>query len=137
MIELVAPLALGLTPSKRVFATTPVVIPQLTSLFQLTLQRPTTLAPLNWDAPSTVRVSIIFLVDGIEYVTVGQASGGIRLRPDGTEGETYMLRVEPTILAGDKARRYLDTATKDGQGFYHGVPLSRIGETGASVQAFL
>jgi hypothetical protein len=80
---------------------------------------------------------MVFVVDGVEYRCVGQTSGGVREGKDGAEVAEYVLTYHPTVLFGDEAREYIKTATKDAEGFYNDVPLTRLGQTGSTVQAFL
>jgi len=113
-----------------------VSIGALTSGITLSLRRPTTAAPLAWAPDAKLRVSIVLVLDGVEQRTVGQTSGGIRLA-GAVEMPEYRLTFEPTVLLGEKAKAFIATATPDAQGFYSGVPLTRIGETAVNFQAYL
>lgn len=137
MAELIASRSVRLTAQNQRLQSPTVSIGQLTSAITVKLRRPTTSQPLNWSANSTVRVSLVFLVDGIEYRAVGQVSGGIRLDRDGGEIPEYSLTYNPTVLFGDKARAYIKTAIPDQDGFYNDVPLTRLGETGSTIQGYL
>lgn len=137
MAELIASRSVRLTAQNQRLQSPTVSIGQLTSAITVKLRRPTTSQPLNWSANSTVRVSLVFLVDGIEYRAVGQVSGGIRLDRDGGEIPEYSLTYNPTVLFGDKARAYIKTAIPDQDGFYNDVPLTRLGELGSTVQGYL
>jgi len=137
MAELIASRSVRLTAQNPRLQSPTVPLGQLTSALTVKLQRPTTAQPLNWSANSTIRVSLVFLVDGIEYRAVGQVSGGIRLDRNGGEIPEYSLTYNPTVLFGDKARAYIKTATPDQDGFYNDVPLNRLGELGSAVQGYL
>lgn len=92
---------------------------------------------MSWDATSKLRVTLRFLVDGVEYQTIGTVSGGIREKSSGIEATEYLLRYRPTVLFAQRAMDYLSMATPDGNGFYTNVPLTRLGELGTIVQAGL
>jgi hypothetical protein len=136
-VDLTATRAFTLSEASPLFRSATVSLDALTASMTLSLQRPTTAAPLNWDEKSTVRVSLVYVVDGVEYRCTGQASGGIRTRKDGVEASIYTLSYKPPVLLDAKAREYLKTAAKDGQGFYNNVPLTRLGELGATVQGYV
>lgn len=137
MAELIASRSVRLTAQNPRLQSPTVPLGQLTSSITVKLRRPTTAQPLNWNANSTIRVSLVFLVDGIEYRAVGQVSGGIRLDRNGGEIPEYSLTYNPTVLFGDKARAYILTAIPDQDGFYNDVPLNRLGELGSTVQGYL
>lgn len=101
----------------------------LTSWLTLRLRRPTTGAPLAWDASTTLRVRLGLLIDGVEHFAEGRTSGGIRLNRFGREAPEYRLGFRPTVLLGASGRAFIARSVPDAQGFYSGVPLTRIGET--------
>src|SRR3989344_3571475 len=68
--------------------------PQAESL-TIKIARPTTATPLDWDENSTMKVNIILEVDGVEYRTTGQATGGIRINRRGQEATHYSLTYKP------------------------------------------
>jgi hypothetical protein len=109
----------------------------LTSTITVRLLRPTTAQPLAWDASSALRVQIVVMVDGVQYVCEGQTSGGIRHDQFGNEVPEYSITFALPVLFGDKARTYLLTAQKDAEGFYNDVPLTRLGELGSSISGYL
>jgi len=137
MAELIASRSVTLNAQNPRLQSPTVPLGQLTSSITVKLRRPTTAQPLNWNANSTIRVSLVLLVDGVEYRAVGQVSGGIRLDRDGGEIPEYSLTYNPTVLFGDKAREYIKTAIPDQDGFYNDVPLNRLGELGSTVQGYL
>lgn len=115
---------------------TPLIpVSALTSGISIRIQRPTTAVPVAWDATSKLRVTLRFLVDGVEYRTIGTVSGGIREKSPGIEAAEYLLRYRPTVLFAQRALDYLATATPDENGFYANVPLTRLGELGTTVKA--
>lgn len=117
---------------------TPLVsVPALTSEISIRLQRPTTAVPISWNASSQLRVTIRFVVDGVEYQMVGTVSGGIREKAPGIESDEYVLRYRPTVLFEQRARDYIATETPDAEGFYANVPLTRLGELGSTIKAGL
>lgn len=116
---------------------TPLVpVTALVSEISVTIKRPTNAQPLAWGPSDKLRVTILFVVDGVEYQTVGTVSGGVRTTPHG-EIQNYTLRYRPTVLFGKKAQDYLATATPDAEGFYANVPLTRLGELGTTLRAGL
>lgn len=109
----------------------------LTSEITVRLQRPTSASPLAWDETARLTVTLVFIVDGVEYRCAGSTSGGIRKNIDGTEAPFYGLSFVPPVLFGQKARDYITTQTPDKDGFYYDVPLTRVGELGSTVQGYL
>jgi len=79
----------------RAFVSVPVALDPRTASLEVRLRRPTTLNPLAWDATGRVEISLVIVVDGVEYRCVGSTSGGIRLAGDGTDAAEYVLRYEP------------------------------------------
>jgi len=128
MAELLAPRALTLVAGQR-FRTPAVAVDALTAVLDVSLRRPTAAAPLAWDATGTLAVSIVLLVDGVEYRCTGRVSGGLRTTPDHGAADVYTLRYAPPVLVGARAQDYLTTAIPDSRGVYSDVPLTRIGET--------
>lgn len=108
----------------------------LTSEISVSLQRPTSSAPIPWDSDGTMRITLRFVVDGQEYQTVGRVSGGVRTGPAG-DLSSYTIRYNPTVLFGQRASDYIANATTDAQGYYLNVPLTRLGELGSTVKAGL
>lgn len=137
MADLIASRSITLNASNPRLQSPTVNLDKLTSSITVRLRRPTTAQPLNWNASSTVRVSLVFIVDGTEYRCVGTASGGVRTGAKGEDMTEYSLIYNPTVLFGDTSREYIKTATKDMEGFYNDVPLTRLGETGSTVQGYL
>jgi len=140
MAELIASRSVTLTAQNPRLQSPMVPLGQLTSSITVKLRRPTTAQPLNWNANSTVRVSLVFIVDGVEYRCAGQVTGGFRYAdpPLNTIAiPEYSLTYNPTVLFSDKAREYIKTATPDKDGFYENVPLTRLGETGSTIQGYL
>jgi uncharacterized membrane protein YgcG len=137
MVTLAVSVPVTLSALNPVFRTPPVPLGALTAAITVTLQRPTTARPLRWDSTGRLRVSLVMVVDGVEYRATGQTSGGIRLDRSGNEASEYVLTFVPTVLLGDTARTYLRTAVKDAEGFYNDVPLSRLGETGSVIEGYL
>lgn len=137
MAELIASRSVRLTAQNPRLQSPTVSLGQLTSAITVKLRRPTTAQPLNWNANSTIRVTLAFIVDGTEHRCVGTVTGGIRLGPGGVEVPEYVLTYDPTVLFGQKALDYIATATKDPEGYYNNVPLTRLGETGSTVQGYL
>lgn len=137
MAKLIASRSVTLNNQTRQLQSPTVTVDPLTSQIQVRLQRPTTTQPLSWNSNSTIRVSLVFLVDGVEYRCVGQTSGGVRIGKDGAEVPEYVLTYHPTVLFGDAAREYIQTAVKDAEGYYNDVPLTRLGQTGSTVQGYL
>ncbi|MFO0773701.1 MAG: hypothetical protein U0172_03435 [Nitrospiraceae bacterium] len=136
MAQLSASVPLVLNAIAHRIETPLVAVPALTSEIVVRIQRPTTLVPLAWDAASTLRVTLRFVVDGVEHLTIGTASGGVRTGPQGELSE-YVIRYKPTVLFGQRARDYMVNNPKDPNGFYYNVPLTRLGELGSTVRAGL
>ena len=140
MAELIASRSVTLNSQNPRLQSPTVNLDRLTSAITVKLRRPTTAQPLNWNANSTVRVSLVFIVDGVEYRCVGHVTGGFRYAdpPLNTIAiPEYRLTYSPTVLFVDKAREYIKTATPDKDGFYENVPLTRLGETGSIIQGYL
>ncbi len=137
MIDLLTPRAIRLTPGNRVLETPRVPLAQLTSGLTVRLQRPTTLVPLAWGVDDLLKVSLVYVVDGVEYRCDGQCSGGIRTNERGEDVGVYAIRYGLPVLFGDKAREYLLTAQKDVDGCYTNVPLTRVGELGSTIEGYL
>lgn len=140
MAELIASRSVRLNSQNPRLQSPTVNLDRLTSAITVKLRRPTTAQPLNWNANSTVRVSLVFIVDGVEYRCVGHVTGGFRYAdpPLNTIAiPEYRLTYNPTVLFSDKAREYIKTATPDRDGFYNDVPLTRLGELGSTVQGYL
>lgn len=135
--ELTASRAVTLNARTPILQSPTVSLDVLTSNLTVKLQRPTSTNGLDWPANATIRVSLVILVDGQEYRCTGQTSGGIRTGPDGNELSEYVLSYSPPVILGEKAREYLKTATKDADGYYNDVPLTRLGETGSTVEGYL
>lgn len=138
MAELLVSRNIALIPSSPQLQSPTVNLGALTSAITVSLRRPTTAVPVtSWSATGTVRVTMVFIVDGVEYRCVGKASGGIRVGKSGQEMGVYSLVFRPTVLFGDRARQYILTATPDPEGYYLDVPLTRLGELGTTVQGYL
>lgn len=61
------------------------------------LARRTTATPGVWpDDTGTLAVRIRLILDGVVQLATGQCSGGIRLRPDGSEMAQYRMTFSPT-----------------------------------------
>ena len=129
--ELAGRQSIILAPGADRVRTAPVAVDPLTDTIEVRLRRPTTLAPLAWDASGTLRVTLVLVVDGTEYPASFLVSGGIRLRPDGTEIAETVLRSHPTVQyrPGTKA-----TVQIDGRTYQRGT---RISEGAASVSAYV
>ena len=110
------------------FETPWVVVSPLTSRLEVRLRRPTTVAPMVWDANATLRVSLIYRLGGVEHVCVGQTSGGLRTDRRGVEITEYRLVYNPTVLLAQRTKDRLARAIPDAEGYYYDVPLTRIGE---------
>lgn len=76
--------------------TIPLTLAPKTAKIMVSLKRPTTLKPLNWDVTGTVTVTIKAMVDGQLHICRGRATGGIRLNGAGQEGSAYSLTFTPT-----------------------------------------
>lgn len=137
MAELVTPQSIVLTPGNRLLRSPRVPLSPLTSQLTLMLRRPTTTDPLAWGDAEILRVSLVCIVDEVEYRCDGRASGGVRVNHLGNEQGFYKLTYNVPVLFGDKARNYLSTAQPDTDGFYHNVPLTRIGELGRTVEGYI
>jgi hypothetical protein len=95
MAEIVATRSIMLAPEVAdSIITTPVAIGPQTAWIQARLLRPTTLAPLAWDASGVAQVAIVVTHDGIEYRLTGRVSGGIRRTRTGGEHAEYILTYE-------------------------------------------
>lgn len=137
-MELIASRSIALFAGAPQLKSPTVNLGALTSSITVSLQRPTTAQPVpDWSASGVVRVSLVLIVDGVEYRCVGTARGGIRTDRFGQEVPAYTLTYQPTVLFGDRARQYLETAVPDQDGYYTNVPLTRVGETGTTVQGYL
>lgn len=137
MAELIASRSIALSAGNPVLKSPTITIGQLTSSIALKLRRPTTAQPLSWDATGRVRVTLVFIVDGVEYKCAGQVSGGIRTDANGVEIGEYSLLFEPTVLFGQKSREHISAGIVDAGGYYNDVPLVRLGETGSIVQGYV
>src|SRR3990167_8358681 len=78
MADLVLAQPISLKPSLRRWVSPDVAIDPLTATIRVRLRRPTTLAPLAWDATGTVRVSILVTLDGVQHRSSAGFVGGIR-----------------------------------------------------------
>lgn len=104
-------------------------LPILTDSIGITIRRPTTVAQAaSWPASARVRVSLVVVLDGAEYRTVGHVSGGVRTGLDGVVRSFYSLFYRLPVLFGTKARAHLASSVPDAQGFHANVPLTRLGE---------
>lgn len=112
--RLLAPQAIALSSSNTVFQNSPLAVAPLTAELNIVLQRPTTLVPQNWDSSSTLRITLVYTVDGIAYNCVGQATGGIRLNLLGAEVGEYKLTFRPPTrrIAGVWKRLGEDASTR-------------------------
>ena len=137
MAELIASRSVTLSAANPRLQSPAVNLGTLTAAITIRLRLPTTAQPLSWAASGRVRVTLVFVVDGVEYRCVGSVSGGIHTDSLGVEIPEYSLTFSPPVLFGDKAREYLKTAQVDAEGNYLDVPLTRIGETGTTVQGYL
>jgi hypothetical protein len=105
MTVLIPTQSIALTRATPRFASQPFPIPRRLSEILVRLRRPTTVLPLTWEATGQVRVSLICTLDGVAHRATGQASGGIRLHPDGSEVPEYSLSFTPTSgFFGDRSR---------------------------------
>ena len=134
--------AVTLTAASGQFQTAKIAVSPQTSQITVRLRRPTTLAPLAWLPSATVRVTLGIIVDGVEWRATTEVTGGVAkvVNPrTGLEEEIPEYRVQwaVPVLFGDKAREYLKTATTDAEGYYTDVPLTRLGETGSTIEAYL
>ena len=66
-------------PGARRLETRKVSVHPLTHELRVRVRRPTSTTPFKWDCNSTLRVSFIYRLDGIEHRCSGQVSGGVRL----------------------------------------------------------
>jgi len=126
--ELLTRQSLSLSAANAVFTSARIAVDALTESITVSLRRPTTAAPLAWRDTAKLRVSIVVVVDGVEHSCVGTVSGGVRTGTDGLESGVYRLRYRLPEILGEKAREYMRTATKDAEGYYNDVPLTRLCE---------
>lgn len=105
-----------LTPSMQ---TVPVAVDKLTDAITVRIRRPTSANGLLWDAFGVMRVTLVYVLDGVEHRCVGQVSGGIRLDTKGDEIPEARLTYHPTV-------HRLDATT-----------YRRIGETAMVTQAYV
>lgn len=137
MAELIASRNITLNAANPRLQSPTVNLGKLTSLLSVSLRFPTTTQPLNWNASGKLRVTLAFIVDGAEYKCVGTVSGGIHKNQLGEDVPEYTLVYNPAVLFGEKALEYIKTAPTDAEGNYLDVPLTRLGETGTTVQGYL
>lgn len=77
-----------------------------TSQIELRLRRPTTVAPLLWDATTILQINLSLDIDGVAYRIIGQASGGVRAASPGNaagkvELDEYRLLYRlPIVISG-------------------------------------
>jgi hypothetical protein len=125
---LVSGQAVTLTAAQPIVQSPLVAIDQLTDRITISLQLPTTAQPLSWTATGICRVTLLIIVDGVQYRAVGRVHGGIHL-VGGVEQDTYRLEYEPP---------YYDpggpVTIVDGKAYRQ---AKRIGEGKSSVQARL
>lgn len=133
MTVLVEPRGLRLETGK-VLLSPRITVDRLTSALQIRIARPTTGGKVVMDPGSKLAVKLFMFVDGVMYKLGGFCSGGIREDQDGEIPE-YVLEWAPPVLMGEKAREFMRTATRDAEGYYNDVPLSRLGETGTVIEA--
>lgn len=131
------PVALKLVKDSPIFKTVPVVVDPLVSDIKVSIERPTSQNNLNWDKDTTLKVSLVLSVDGVEQRVTGQVSGSIRKDEAGEELTEYTLESVPTIYLGDKAREYMRVNTRDQEGYWHDVPLSRVAEDSSNVTFYV
>ena len=106
MSVLVTQRLLTLNAATPLFQSAPVAVDPLTDAITLRLRRPTTAAPLAWLATAVLRVSLVLVIDGEEFVCSGEVSGGIRLNGLGIEIPDYRLVYQPTVhWTGGQSRR--------------------------------
>jgi hypothetical protein len=125
---LVSGQAVTLTAAQPIIQSPLVAIDQLTDRITISLQLPTTAQPLSWTNTGVCRVTLLIIVDGVQYRAVGRVHGGIHL-VGGVEQDTYRLEYEPP---------YYDpggpVTIVDGKAYRQ---AKRIGEGKNSVQARL
>lgn len=104
----------------------------LASDLEVRLRRPTTVSPLAWTNLATVRVSIVYEVDGKPYRSTSRFTGGIR---SGRVGEVPECIKRSGIMV--QARRdgtkqpFVAVDPKDGRS-KNWLELTRLGETATS-----
>ena len=77
--------------------TSPLIdMPALTAEFVVRIKRPTKLETVNWDENSTVQVTLVYVVDGVEHKCTGRSTGGIRKDASGEDMPEYVLTYHPT-----------------------------------------
>jgi hypothetical protein len=64
----------------------------LTDAVQVRLKRPTSVAPMSWDATGRLAVKLVLNVDGMDHLAQGSVSGGIRVKDKSEEAQFYMLK---------------------------------------------
>lgn len=137
MAVIVARRVISLTNAAPILRSPTVAIGNLTSEVELRIKRPTTGGTVSWNANQTIIARIVILIDEVRHGIEGRASGGIRLRLDGTEANEFIIAYQPTSMVGQRALQYLATQTPNARGFYYNVPLTRITEVATTVQAYI
>lgn len=126
------PQLLTFRAATRVQVTPPVTIGPLTDRIRVRLRRPTTARPLAWNATSTLRVTLVLRLDGIEYPCVSTVTGGVRANGRGGEHGVYGLEYRPTIqMPTDTVTGRVRIGAND---FVRG---RRLADIATEVQAFL
>ena len=72
------------------------VIPAQTDRITLSVRRPTTAQPLDFDATSRLGVTLVVSADGVEHRYRGQVTGGTRVIEGEGEAPAYQLVITPT-----------------------------------------
>lgn len=137
MAQLIASRSVTINAANPILQSPTVDLDPLTASITVRLQRPTTAQPLSWNTASRLRVTIVCIVDGTEYRCVGHVSGGIRTGPGGTEVSEYAITYNTPVMFGKASRDFIETATRDAEGFYNDVPMVRLGESGKTIQGYL
>ena len=70
-------------------------MPALAAEFVVRIKRPTNLDPVNWGENSTVQVTLVYVVDGVEHKCTGKSTGGIRVDVSGEDIPEYVLTYHP------------------------------------------
>ncbi len=106
MAEIISGRSVSLSAGQPVLQSAPITLPVLTDSLTVILRRPTTAAPLAWNASAQIAVSLIIALDGVEYLCSGSTSGGVRVNYAGEEIVQYRLSYRlPVIRRGGRTRR--------------------------------
>lgn len=113
MAELAKSVSLNLKQA-HLWESLPLPVDPLTAEFRVCLSRPTTVAPRRWAKDVEVRVSIHYRIDGMEYFCIGGAMGGVKMRRNGEEWDTYTLSYHPAELVHEGTiKRIGETAKQE------------------------